>query len=55
MAAIDRAAPHKSAVIEESINVKAAFFRLQRRLNRVVPVGSGLVDAVSPIVERKDA
>lgn len=53
MAAIDRNAPHKSAVIEESINVKAAFFRLQRRLNRVVPVGSGLVDAVSPIVERK--
>lgn len=39
----------QSAVIEESISVKAAFFRLQGRLNRAVPVGRGLAVAVSPI------
>lgn len=45
---IDRHAAHKSVVIEESISLKAAFFRLQSRLNGAVPVGRGLVDAVSP-------
>ena len=37
-----RRAATKARVIEESISVKTALFRLQRRLNRAVPVGRGL-------------